>query len=56
MIDFSEVLERVPDWKKYYTLDELRESSAQLARNYPGVVELLKLGALPNRVGDMCHP
>jgi hypothetical protein len=44
MTDFSEVLEGVPDWKKYYTLDELRESSGQLTSDYPGMVELLNLG------------
>jgi hypothetical protein len=44
MVDFSEVLENVPDWKKYYTVDELHESSARLVSDHPEEVELIELG------------
>ncbi len=45
MVDFSEILEKVPDWKVYYTVDELHESSARLANEYPDQVELMVLGS-----------
>ena len=44
MVDFSEILEKVPDWKAYYTVDELHESSARLTNEYPEQVELIVLG------------
>ena len=44
MVDFSDILEKVPDWDAYYTVDELYESSAKLVNDYPGQVELLNLG------------
>ena len=43
MPDFYEVLDRVPDWKKYMTVDELHESTARLVNEHPDV-ELIKLG------------
>ena len=44
MVDFSEILEKAPDWKAYYTIDELHESSARLANEYPDQVKLMVLG------------
>jgi hypothetical protein len=48
MIDFSEILEKVPDWDAYNTVDELHESTAKLVNDYPGQVELLNLGKSSN--------
>ena len=44
MVNFSEILEKVPDWKAYYTVDELHESSAKIANEHPDMVELMVLG------------
>lgn len=44
MLDFSEVLDKVPDWDRYYTVDELHESSARLVNDYSDKVELIDLG------------
>jgi hypothetical protein len=43
--DFSEILENVPDYKTYMTVDELNSSSKELSHNNGDVVELLHLGA-----------
>ena len=43
MPNFYEVIDRVPDWKKYLTVDELNESTAKLVNEHPEV-ELMKLG------------
>lgn len=48
MPDFTEILDNVPDWKKYYTIDELRQRSADLINEYPGKVELIDLGNSTN--------
>ena len=48
MIHFSEILEKVPHWDVYYTVDELHESTAKLVNDYPDQVELLNLGKSGN--------
>jgi len=34
------LIEKVPDYRGFLTVDELRQSEVELARNYPGAVEL----------------
>ncbi|UCD45483.1 MAG: hypothetical protein JSV27_03045 [Candidatus Bathyarchaeota archaeon] len=43
MPDFNEVLDKVPDRKRYYSVDELHESSAKLVNECPEG-ELIELG------------
>jgi len=43
MPNFYEVLDRIPDWKRYMTVDELHESTARLVNEHPEI-ELIKLG------------
>jgi hypothetical protein len=44
MPDFSEILDNIPDWERYYTVDELHRRTLDLVSEYPGKVELLDLG------------
>ena len=44
MPDFSEVLGKIPDWKDYFTVDELHERSADIVNEYPNKIELIELG------------
>jgi hypothetical protein len=44
MLEFTELVEKIPDWKKYYTVDELDRTSVKLADDYPGKISLIKLG------------
>jgi len=41
---FERVLEEVPQYKTFYTVDELNASSEKLARLHPSKVEILKVG------------
>ncbi len=38
MVDFSEILEKVPEREAYYTIDESHESSVKLANEHPVIV------------------
>ncbi len=40
----KETVESVPDYKVFKTVDELNESSKELAKRYPNVVNLLEVG------------
>lgn len=44
MIDFHKILSKVPDYKRYLSVDELNKSSKALAKEHSNVVELLQLG------------
>ncbi len=41
---FEQLLEQIPDYQKFLTVDEMDESSKQLARQFPGVVSLFEIG------------
>jgi hypothetical protein len=43
-----EILDKIPDWDKYYTVDELHETSIKLVNDYPEEVELIELGKSTN--------
>ena len=45
MIDISPILDSVPDWSRFLTIDEQNQESMKLAEEYPEHVELLKLGS-----------
>lgn len=47
-MNIEEILAEVPDYKAFKTVDELKESSRQLAEDYPGVVELNVIGTSKN--------
>jgi len=40
----QEVIEKVPNYKKFMTVDELNESSRRLKESYPDIVEFLEIG------------
>jgi hypothetical protein len=44
------ILSQIPDYDSFLTVDELRASSLRLAGQFPGIVEILPLGA--SRQGD----
>ncbi len=44
MIDLSPILDKVPEWDRYLTVDEQNTASRKLAEKYPNEVELLDLG------------
>jgi len=50
MLNYEEITEEIPDYERFLTVDELNESSAQLATQYPDVVELKEIGR--SRQGD----
>ena len=39
------LLDTIPDYQEFLTLEELDESSRRLARDYPEAVELFEIGA-----------
>ncbi len=41
---FSDVLDNVPDYKTFYTVDELNDSSEKLAAEHPDKVSLFEIG------------
>jgi hypothetical protein len=44
MNDFSDILDSIPYWDRFLTIDELNYNSKKLAERYPEKVELLDLG------------
>ncbi|MBN2335528.1 hypothetical protein JXL21_08200, partial [Candidatus Bathyarchaeota archaeon] len=44
MIDFSGILDSVPHYKRYMTVDELHQRNADMVNEYGGDVELIDLG------------
>lgn len=56
---FNKVLERIPSYKEFLTVDELNNSSKKLVEEYPDKASLLKIGKARNdedifclRIGD----
>jgi len=41
---FENIVEEVPEYKKFLTVDELNASSEQLAQKYPSRVEMFEIG------------
>jgi hypothetical protein len=59
MFDLSDFLRDIPNWTRYYTVDELHVKAAELADTYPDEVTLMNLGKSTNgetidclKVGD----
>ena len=48
--DLQHIMDDVPDYKDFLTVDELKENTRQLAGRYPDVVEILPIGK--SRSGD----
>ncbi len=48
--DVLRIMDDVPDYKDFLTVDELKENTRQLAERFPDVVELLPIGK--SRRGD----
>ena len=48
--DVLRIMDDVPDYKDFLTVDELKESTRQLAGRYPDLVEILPIGN--SRSGD----
>ena len=42
--EIAPVLDAIPEWDKYLTVDQINEKARQLADDYPGKVELMELG------------
>ncbi len=40
----SSVLDGIPDWEKYLTVDQINEEAVKLVKEYPGKIELIDLG------------
>ena len=53
MIDFSDILDNVPHWDRFMTVDEQNQASRELAEEYPGKVKLLDLGK--STLGEAIH-
>lgn len=61
MIDLTDFLGNIPDWKRYYTVDEIHKRSIEIADTYDQI-ELINLGRSTNgdsieclKVGDGKH-
>jgi hypothetical protein len=48
MIDFSRILEDIPDWNHYLTVDELHQGNADIVNECPEKVDLISLGNSAN--------
>ncbi|MDE6956855.1 MAG: hypothetical protein K2O96_01985 [Lachnospiraceae bacterium] len=44
MIKFEKIIKNIPDYKIFYTVDELDESTRQLEKEYQELVEVFKIG------------
>ena len=44
MVDFSEILDDVPKWDSYYTIDEVNAETRRLAEEHRDIIELIELG------------
>lgn len=40
MFEFEKIIENVPDYKVFLTVDEMDENSKQLAKDYPDIVSI----------------
>ena len=43
-MDFSRLIENIPDYKEFLTVDEMDESSKKLAAEYPDKVQVFEAG------------
>ena len=50
MIDLSPILDNVPKWDRFLTVDEQNAESRKLAEEYPERVQLIELG--PSTMGE----
>ena len=48
------VLDGIPDWEKYLTVDQINDEAARLADEYPGEVELIDLGRSTKGESILC--
>ncbi len=48
MIDLSDFLGNIPDWTRYYTLDEIHKRVTEIAEEYPDKIQHLDLGKSTN--------
>jgi len=48
MIELTDFLEDIPDWTRYYTIDELHKKAIEIAQEYPDKIKLLDLGKSTN--------
>ena len=48
------VLDGIPDWEKYLTVDQINDEAARLADEYPGEVELIDLGKSTKGESILC--
>ncbi len=53
-MDIKQILSEVPDYKGFFTMEEMDASSRQLAHDYPGIVELFELGRSRNGHPILC--
>ncbi len=53
MLDFSPILDNVPEWEGFLTVDEQNEESRRLAEEYPDRVQLMELG--PSTRGETIY-
>ena len=51
---FQDLLNDIPDYQEFLTLEELNESSKRLAAAYPSVVELFEIGRTRNNRPLLC--
>jgi hypothetical protein len=50
----SPILDGIPDWEKFMTIDQINEEAARLAKEYPGKIELLDLGKSTKGESILC--
>jgi hypothetical protein len=53
-MDFSEILEGIPDYREYMGVDQLNASSEEMAENHPETVKRFELGKSGNGEGIEC--
>ena len=41
---FDNILNNIPDYKTFYTVEELDESTLELQKKYPEIVEVFEIG------------
>lgn len=41
---FDDILDNIPDYKTFYTVEEMEESTLKLQKNYPETVEVFEIG------------
>jgi len=54
MVNLTDFLGDIPDWKRYYTVDEIHVKAREVADEYPGEVTLMKIGESTNGEAIEC--